>query len=298
MLKRSCAPCLLVWVMLLYPIAGLAQPAVVTSIKPLQLIAAAVMDGVAQPAVLIPSNQSPHHYVLRPSDVALVDQADVVLWVGEPLETYLASLVASVGPESVVIDAAGLPGMHLQAPGGDALAGDESRYDAHLWLNTANALRIADALAAELVARDTANAAAYRANVEAFRDLLSRTQEQLRARLAPLAAIDYVVFHDGIAYFEHEFGLRHQLVMVPDHENQPGVRHIMQIQQMLQERRPACLLEDINTNPATVSTVLRDLPVQRITIDPLGHSLSVDKQGYALLLTHLADAFDECLPPR
>lgn len=298
MLKRSCAPCLLAWVMLLYPIAGLAQPAVVTSIKPLQLIAAAVMDGVAQPAVLIPSNQSPHHYVLRPSDVALVDQADLVLWVGEPLETYLTSLVAGVGPESVVIEAADLPGMHLQALGGDALAGDEARYDAHLWLNTANALRIAVALAAELAARDTANAVVYRANLEDFRELLSRTQEQLQARLAPLAAIDYVVFHDGIAYFEQEFGLRHQLVMVPDHENQPGVRHIMQIQQMLQEHQPACLLEDVNTNPATVSTVLRDLPVKRITIDPLGHSLSADKQGYALLLMHLADAFDECLPLR
>lgn len=298
MLKRTCAPFLLAWVMLLYPIAGLAQPAVVTSIKPLQLIAAAVMDGVAQPAVLIPSNQSPHHYVLRPSDVALVDQADLVLWVGEPLETYLASLISSVRPESVVIDAADLPGMHLQAPGGEALGSDESRYDAHLWLNTANALLIADALVAELVAVDTANAAVYRANLEDFRELLSRTQEQLRARLAPLAAIDYVVFHDGIAYFEQEFGLRHQLVMVPDHENQPGVRHMMQIQQMIQERQPACLLEDINTNPATVSTVLRDLPVKRITIDPLGHSLSADKQGYALLLTHLADAFDECVPAR
>ncbi len=298
MLKRSCAPCLLVWVMLLYPIAGLAQPAVVTSIKPLQLIAAAVMDGVAQPAVLIPSNQSPHHYVLRPSDVALVDRADLLLWVGEPLETYLATLMAGVGPQSVVIEAAGLPGMHLQAPGGEALADHESRYDAHLWLNTANALRIAEALAAQLVARDAANAAVYRANLAAFRDLLSRTKEQLQARLAPFALVDYAVFHDGIAYFEQEFGLHHQLVMVPDHENQPGARHLMQIQQMMQERPPACLLEDINTNPATVSTVLRDLPVTRITIDPLGHSLSADKQGYALLLTHLADAFDECLPPR
>jgi zinc transport system substrate-binding protein len=298
MLKRSCAPCLLVWALLLYSVAGQAQPGVVTSIKPLQLIAAAVMDGVVQPAVLIPSNQSPHHYVLRPSDVALVERADLVIWVGEPLETYLTTLVASVGPESVVIEAASLSGVRLQAPGGDPLAIGETRYDTHLWLNSANALLIAEALMAELVARDATNAPAYRANLENFRELLTRTREQLQERLAPFAAIDYAVFHDGIAYFEREFGLQHQLVVVPDHENQPGVRHIMLTQQMIQERPPACLLEDINTNPATVSTVLGDLPVKRITIDPLGDSLSPDKQGYALLLTHLADAFDECLPAR
>jgi zinc transport system substrate-binding protein len=298
MLTRLYMPHTLLLALLLYPIGSLAQPGVVTSIKPLQLIAAAVMDGVAQPAVLIPSNQSPHHYVLRPSDVALVDQADLVLWVGEPLETYLADLVASAGSETVVIEAAGMPGMHLQAPGGDTLSADESRYDTHLWLNTDNALLIAEQLAAELLVRDPANAARYRTNLEDFRDLLARTKNQLQSRLAPLAQIDYAVFHDGIAYFEREFDLHHLLVMVPDHENQPGVRHLMQIQQMILESPPACLLEDINTNPATVVTVLRDLPVKRVAIDPLGHSLSVDKQGYALLLTRLADAFDECLPAR
>ncbi len=298
MFKRILMPFLLSLAILPGALPALAQPAVVSSIKPLQLIAAAVMDGVAQPAVLIPSNQSPHHYVLRPSDVALIDGAALVLWVGEPLETYLANLVASVDAQAVVIEVARLPGMHLQAPGGGILPSDEARYDTHLWLNTANALLIAERLAVELARRDSANADRYSANLDAFRELLTRTKDQLETRLAPLAAINYAVFHDGIAYFEQEFGLRHQLVMVPDHENQPGVRHIMQIQQMIEENPPACLLEDINTNPATVVTVLRDLPVKRIPIDPLGHSLSADKQGYALLLTRLADAFLECLPAR
>lgn len=46
-----------------------ADVRVLTSIKPLQQIAAAVQDGVGSPDVLLPPGASPHHYALRPSDV-------------------------------------------------------------------------------------------------------------------------------------------------------------------------------------------------------------------------------------
>jgi zinc transport system substrate-binding protein len=172
MLKRIPASCLLAGALLMFSLHSLAQPSVVTSIKPLQMIAAAVMDGVAQPAVLIPSNQSPHHYVLRPSDVARASNADILLWVGEPMETYLATLFSDLDGGATVLEAASLEGLRLQAPGGGLLQEDESRYDTHLWLNSANAVLIAERLAAELVRRDPANAAAYQANLTAFQALM------------------------------------------------------------------------------------------------------------------------------
>lgn len=290
--------CLLAGTLFTHSLPGFAQPSVVTSIKPLQLIAAAVMHGVAQPAVLIPSNQSPHHYVLRPSDVARVSNADVLLWVGEPLETYLVSLFSDVSDRTLVLEAASLEGVRLQAPGGAPLQEEESRYDAHLWLNSENGLLIAERLTNALVQIDAANARTYSANLLEFRALMSATQAQVAARLTPMAAVDYAVFHDGIQYFEQQFGLRHQFVVAPDHENQPGIRHLMDVQAAIAERPPVCLLEDINTSVATVSTVLEDFPVLRVHIDPLGDALAVDKEGYARLLTGLADAFDVCMRAR
>jgi zinc transport system substrate-binding protein len=281
--------------MIMCPLSSGAQPSVVASIKPLQMIAAAVMDGVAQPAVLIPSNQSPHHYVLRPSDVALVSSADVLLWVGEPMETYLASLFSDVEDATAVLEAASLPGIWLQAPGGEPLQEEESRYDTHLWLNSANAVLIAEQLAGELVRRDPANTAAYQSNLAAFQSLLAVTQTQITAQLASKKTMEFAVFHDGIRYFEHQFGLQNQFVVAPDHESQPGIRHLMEIQALVEQNSPACLLEDVNTSMATVNTVLRDLPVKRVPIDPLGDAIVADKQGYALLLISLADAFDTCM---
>jgi len=295
MFTRISTSCLLAGAMIMCPLSSVAQPSVVASIKPLQMIAAAVMDGVAQPAVLIPSNQSPHHYVLRPSDVALVSSADVLLWVGEPMETYLASLFSDVEDATVVLEAASLPGIWLQAPGGEPLQEEESRYDTHLWLNSANAVLIAEQLAGELVRRDPANTAAYQSNLAAFQSLLAVTQTQITAQLASKKTMEFAVFHDGIRYFEHQFGLQNQFVVAPDHESQPGIRHLMEIQALVEQNSPACLLEDVNTSMATVNTVLRDLPVKRVPIDPLGDAIVADKQGYVLLLTSLAEAFDTCM---
>ena len=72
-------------------IAGAAQAEVkvLTSIKPLQLIAAAVQEGVAIPEVLLPPGASPHNYALRPSDVRRVQSVDLLYWIGPDMESFL-----------------------------------------------------------------------------------------------------------------------------------------------------------------------------------------------------------------
>ena len=55
-----------------------AEVRVLTSIKPLQLIAAAVQDGVGTPEVLLPPGASPHNFALRPSDVRRVQEVELL----------------------------------------------------------------------------------------------------------------------------------------------------------------------------------------------------------------------------
>ena len=55
-----------------------AEVRVLTSIKPLQLIAAAVQEGVGVPEVLLPPGASPHNFALRPSDVRRVQEVELL----------------------------------------------------------------------------------------------------------------------------------------------------------------------------------------------------------------------------
>ena len=63
--------------------------AILTSIKPLQLIAADITRGIIAVDSLLPPGASPHAYSLRPSDVKKIHQAVAIFWVGPAMETFL-----------------------------------------------------------------------------------------------------------------------------------------------------------------------------------------------------------------
>ncbi|MCA1941627.1 MAG: zinc ABC transporter substrate-binding protein [Caenispirillum bisanense] len=98
----------------LLPAAALAEvPKVVTTVKPLHSLAAAVMQGVGEPELLLPPGASPHDYALKPSDARALDQADVVFWVGAPLEAFLTKPVQSLAGDARVVALASAPGLTL-----------------------------------------------------------------------------------------------------------------------------------------------------------------------------------------
>ena len=63
--------------------------AILTSIKPLQLIAADITRGIIAVDSLLPPGASPHAYSLRPSDVKKIHRAVAIFWVGPAMETFL-----------------------------------------------------------------------------------------------------------------------------------------------------------------------------------------------------------------
>lgn len=276
-----------------------AQARVVASIKPLQLIAAAITDGVSEPAVIIPANQSPHHFTLRPSDVSRLVQADVVLWVGAGMETYLTGVLQRSDGAAKVIEAATLASVRLlpltQDEHGHGHPGGQ--YDPHLWLDTGNAMALAQALHDELVLLDATNAARYSSNLAHFESSLTALEKDLQQRFTSLRGIPYAVYHNGTHYLEKQMGLEHAFVLVPDHEIQPGIRHLLAIRSSLQTLRPVCLLQDINTNEATVKTVFQGYSLRQITLDTLGDTQPLGRDGYVGLINTLASAIAVCLAP-
>jgi len=106
-----------------------AEIEVLTSIKPLQLIAAAVQDGVGKPAVLLPPGASPHHYAMRPSDVRQIRSADLFYWIGPDMETFLAPVLQGRKGPSVAVQS--LPGLTLRHFGEAAGEHEHEHQDEH-----------------------------------------------------------------------------------------------------------------------------------------------------------------------
>ena len=97
------------------PLTGLAQtspPAVVATIAPLHALVSEVMAGTGStPHLLLRGTSSPHGYTLRPSDAAALQDADVVFWIGEELEAFLAGPLDQLAADAVRDPLFGAPGL-------------------------------------------------------------------------------------------------------------------------------------------------------------------------------------------
>ena len=69
--------------------AAKADIEVITSIKPVHSLVSGVMAGVGNPSVIIEGAGSPHTYSLKPSQAKQLQDAKLVFWMGDELETFL-----------------------------------------------------------------------------------------------------------------------------------------------------------------------------------------------------------------
>ncbi|WP_210642172.1 MULTISPECIES: zinc ABC transporter substrate-binding protein ZnuA [unclassified Pseudomonas] len=283
-----------------------AEVKVLTSIKPLQLIAAAVQDGVAVPEVLLPPGASPHHYALRPSDVRKVQAVDLLYWIGPDMESFLPRVLNGRTLPSVAVQ--DLPGLKLRHFAQDSQShedehdGDEHDHDhrpgsvdAHLWLSPANARVIAAKMAADLSAADPANAARYQSNLKGFNQRLDALDTRLKARLAGVAGKPYFVFHEAFDYFEDNYGLKHAGVFAVAAEVQPGAQHVAAMRTRLQAVGKTCVFSEPPLRPRLAETLVAGLPVKLAELDALGGYTPATAQGYEQLLEKLGNDLAGCL---
>ncbi|POA76199.1 zinc ABC transporter substrate-binding protein [Pseudomonas sp. DP16D-R1] len=281
-----------------------AEVKVLTSIKPLQLIATAVQDGVAIPEVLLPPGASPHNYALRPSDVRKVQSVDLLYWIGPDMEGFLPRVLNGRTLPSVAVQ--DLPGMKLRRFAEDSHShaedADEHDHDhrpgsldAHLWLSPTNARVIAAKMAADLSAADPANATRYQSNLKAFDERLDALDLRLKKRLAGIEGKPYFVFHEAFDYFEDAYGLKHTGVFSVAAEVQPGAQHVAAMRARLQEVGKTCVFSEPPLRPRLAETLVAGLPVKLAELDALGGYTPATAQGYEQVMEKLGNDLAGCL---
>ncbi|MBL4729432.1 MAG: zinc ABC transporter substrate-binding protein, partial [Gammaproteobacteria bacterium] len=66
---------------LLCPVSR-GDESIVTTIKPLQMIAEAVVQEYGSVSSIVDAQQSPHHFTVSPSDRIALARADMTVWIG------------------------------------------------------------------------------------------------------------------------------------------------------------------------------------------------------------------------
>jgi ABC-type Zn uptake system ZnuABC Zn-binding protein ZnuA len=182
---------------------------VVTTVAPITSIAAAVIGDNAEITGIVPEGTNSHTFEPKPSDAEAIETADIVFVNGLQLEEPTMELAEEVTPD-------GTPIVELAA---QTVAEDEWIYDfsfpeeegkpnPHLWTNPSMAKRFAEIVRDQMIELDPDNAAAYRANTEAFAEQVEELDAAMRASFAtiPIENRKLLTYHDAYAYFAEDYG--------------------------------------------------------------------------------------------
>jgi zinc transport system substrate-binding protein len=288
-----------------------AAPNVVTSIKPVNDLVAAVMEGVGEPTRLIPPGSSPHTYALKPSERQAAEHADVLFWIGPDVETSLEKVSRSLPKGARIITISALPDMdRLQARTGSDWErkrpmaqqahnhGDHqhrSTLDGHMWLSPANASMIVRAAASTLSEIDPAHATRYQSNAEKAIDRLTVLDDIIRSQLAPVQNKPFIVFHDAYQYFEHAYDLKAAGSILVNPEAMASAKRVNDMRNKIKTLGATCVFSEPQFEPKLVQTLIEGTPARTGTLDPLGASLPGGMDGYEQLIQNLANNLLQCL---
>merc|ERR1712178_585798 len=69
------------------------------------------MDGVGKPDLIVDGYASPHGFALKPSHAKMIQNADIIFWVGEDIESFLEKPLKTIAKKAEKIELMEIKGL-------------------------------------------------------------------------------------------------------------------------------------------------------------------------------------------
>lgn len=282
----------------LLPTLTFATPRVVVTLKPIHSLAAKVMENIATPELLLPDGASPHTYQMKPSTLKQLNEANVIVWIGPSLETFMQKNMSDLHPSQTLLTLSQLKNLKtLPQRRGREWQDHHHNHaiDPHLWLSLENASLIVDAISNTLSQQDPNNRSRYQANADQAKKELIALQTRLQTQLASLHQIPFLVYHDGYQYFEKEFNLNAKGTLLANPHLPLSAYGLKKIKEQIQSQHIHCVFRETEFSDKLIEENLKDLNVKIIELDPLGVYFPAGPRHYFQTMEALGNDLQKCL---
>ena len=249
-----------------------AEPVrVVTSIPDFAVVAREIGGDLVEAESIVKGNRDVHAVEILPSFFVKIRRADVYVKVGLDLDLWAQQLIdGSRNAKLVIVDAStGIEPLEVPTFKVDASYGDLHRYgNPHYWLDPGNQRPITDAIVDALARVAPEHARTFRTNAGVYMVRVERAMASWQQRLAPLAGIEVVSFHNSWPYFARRFNI----VVVDFLEPKPGVpptpAHIAELEERLKTGRVKAILMESYFDDRVPNLLSRDtgVPVVKVPV--------------------------------
>ena len=304
---------------------------VVTTIKPLHSLISRIMETRGEPQLIIEGTNNPHTFVFKPSHAKMIEEADIVFWIGEDLEAFMEKPLNSLAKDTKKIafmDSESIEKLkfreenifddhddhddhdghkdddhddHDDHDGHDDEHDDHAghhdghnhgEFDAHIWLDPENAKEMVKIIRDELIKIDPEGQRQYSVNAAGATLELDNLINNVEKELSK--DISYIVFHDAYQYFETRFGVKSAGALTLNPDVLPGAKQIADIQDLISDKGIKCIFSEPQYNPKIIETLGNDMNISTGVMDPLGAFIDAGPTMYVELINGIANSIKDC----
>ena len=235
---------------------------VVTSFFPVYVAVINVTDGV--PGVMVTNMTEPqtgclHDYSLRPSDLRLLEKADVFIVNGAGMESFLEDVLSQQQDLEIIEAAAGI----------QTIREENGEENPHVWVSLSNVAAYVQNIADGLAALDERNAELYRKNAASYIGKIEALRQEMHRELDGLKNRDIITFHEAFPYFAQEFGLNIVSVVEREPGTEPTPKELAEIIGIVRQTGVRALFAEPQYSSGAMETIAAETGAVVYTLDPV-----------------------------
>ncbi len=243
-------------------------------------VAAKVGGDLIELSVMMPAGVDPHSFEPAPADLSKVADADLVLVNGIEFEAFLEKLIENAGDEAKVVTVSeGIETIALveavdehadEEHADEEHAHDHGEFDPHVWQDPNNGIVWVNQMADALSARDSANAATYRANADAYISELQTLDTWIKEQIAqiPEANRRLVTEHGTLGYFAARYGFEVVGAAIPGFSTlaEPSAQELAELADDIRDLDVKAIFVGNTVNANVASQIAQDTGIQLVPI--------------------------------
>lgn len=229
---------------------------VITSFYPIYYMTKAIGGENVDVTNLIPAGVEPHDWTPKSKDLLTASNADLLLYHGAGMETWIDNFKNGIDSKSSVVVKEVSAGITLidsaEEVGSEEMDHDHDHdedathdhnedatkeaghthshtTDPHTWVSPKSALKIASNIKDSLIQVDEAHAEIYNTNYEALVEKLISLDQQYTDELSKVTNRTIVVSHESFGYVARDYDLNQISIMGLNPNSEPRAQDILEI---------------------------------------------------------------------
>lgn len=276
---------------------------VVVSIAPVHSWVSAIMKGVAEPELLLDASQSPHSATMKPSMQTMMAEADLLIWVGPSLESFLIKPILTY--QTTNCQLSGMEKFPFKKPRFDHVHNQDdcsdhyhATIDPHVWLDIAHVDTLVDEITFHLCAFDIEHAPIFKANAKKLKERFVTLNELYTQKASTIhqgpGKMVYVSFHDAYQYLEGVLPIENAGILSSGEGGALSLAQIDQLSKDIVDKKVCCLFQEPQMKFPIAQKIAAKNNLCMGTLDPLGMDIAPGPEHYFKLMDKIIIGLTSC----